>query len=92
MEGSAGSDAAAADVAEVERTLAALAAATAALRNVHDVRMRDTGDGRIVIFHCDVDSARTVSEVHELVDELERGLRRRFPTIKRVIGHAEPRA
>src|SRR5580658_4451300 len=92
MEGSAGSDAAATDVAEVERTLAALAAATAALRNVHDVRMRDTGDGRIVIFHCDVDSARTVSEVHELVDELERGLRRRFPTIKRVIGHAEPRA
>jgi divalent metal cation (Fe/Co/Zn/Cd) transporter len=56
------------------------------------VRMRDTGDGRIVIFHCDVDPVRTVSEVHELVDELERGLRRRFPTIKRVIGHAEPRA
>jgi cation diffusion facilitator family transporter len=92
MQGSAGSAAAAADVAEVERTLAALAAATAALRHVHDVRMRDTGDGRIVIFHCDVDPARTVSEVHEFVDELERGLRRRFPAVKRVIGHAEPRA
>jgi hypothetical protein len=25
------------------------------------------------------------------VDEVERGLRRRFPEIKRVIGHAEPR-
>jgi hypothetical protein len=25
------------------------------------------------------------------VDELERGLRRRWPVIKRVIGHAEPR-
>jgi divalent metal cation (Fe/Co/Zn/Cd) transporter len=32
-----------------------------------------------------------VDEVHEKVDEAERGLRRRFPEIKRVIGHAEPR-
>jgi len=92
MEGSAGRDAAAADIAEVGRTLAELAAATGTLRNVHEVRMRDTDEGRIVVFHCTVDPARTVSEVHELVDELERGLRRRFPAVKRVIGHAEPRA
>jgi cation diffusion facilitator family transporter len=92
MEGTAGSGAAAADVAAVETTLAELAAATTALRNVHEVRMRDTDDGQIVIFHCDVDPRRTVSEVHEFVDELERGLRRRFPAVTRVIGHAEPRA
>jgi cation diffusion facilitator family transporter len=91
MEGTAGRDAAAPDVAAVARALAELAAATAVVRNVHDVRMRDTDDGRVVNFHCDVDPARTVSEVHELVDELERGLRRRFPAVKRVIGHAEPR-
>ena len=82
---------AAADVSEVGRTLSELAAATGTLRNVHEVRMRDTDDGRLVVFHCNVDPARTVSEVHELVDELERGLRRRFPAVKRVIGHAEPR-
>ena len=29
--------------------------------------------------------------VHEKVDDVERALRRKFPTIKRVIGHAEPR-
>ena len=91
MQGSAGRDAAAADTAEVGRALAELAAATGTLRNVHDVRMRDTDEGRTVVFHCNVDPARTVSEVHELVDELERGLRRRFPAVKRVIGHAEPR-
>jgi cation diffusion facilitator family transporter len=91
-EGTAGSDAATADVAAVQSTLAELAAATTALRNVHEVRLRDTDDGRIVIFHCDVDPGRTVSEVHEFVDELERGLRRRFPAVTRVIGHAEPRA
>jgi divalent metal cation (Fe/Co/Zn/Cd) transporter len=32
-----------------------------------------------------------VHDVHEKVDDVERGLRRRFPEIKRVIGHAEPR-
>ena len=34
----------------------------------------------------------SVHLVHDRVDEVERGLRRRFPTIKRVVGHAEPRA
>jgi hypothetical protein len=29
--------------------------------------------------------------VHDKVDELERALRRRSPSIKRAIGHAEPR-
>jgi hypothetical protein len=28
--------------------------------------------------------------VHERVDELERALRAKWPSIKRVIGHAEP--
>jgi hypothetical protein len=31
-----------------------------------------------------------VQVVHEKVDELERALRQRSPSIKRVIGHAEP--
>jgi len=96
MEGSAGRDAAAGHVAAVERALAELAAAAGAggagaLRQVHDVRVRDTADGEIVNFHCNVDPQCTVSAVHELVDALEQGLRRRFPAIKRVIGHAEPR-
>jgi divalent metal cation (Fe/Co/Zn/Cd) transporter len=30
--------------------------------------------------------------VHDKVDEVERALRQRFPSIKRVIGHAEPTA
>jgi divalent metal cation (Fe/Co/Zn/Cd) transporter len=32
-----------------------------------------------------------VQVVHEKIDEVERDLRRRSPSIKRVIGHAEPR-
>ena len=32
-----------------------------------------------------------VRRLNEKVDEVERALRLRFPSIKRVIGHAEPR-
>jgi len=92
MQGSAGRDAATAQVAAVETALAELAAASQVLRNVHDVRVRDTADGGIVNFHCDVDPTSKVVDVHALVDGVESGLRRRFPAIKRVIGHAEPRA
>jgi divalent metal cation (Fe/Co/Zn/Cd) transporter len=31
-----------------------------------------------------------VIAVHDHVDEIERALRRAFPTVKRVISHAEP--
>jgi divalent metal cation (Fe/Co/Zn/Cd) transporter len=53
--------------------------------------VRDTPEGEIVNFHCDVDAAMRVADVHERVDDVERGLRQRFPEIMRVIGHAEPR-
>ena len=61
------------------------------IRDVHNVRVRETDEGEIVNFHCRVDPALTVQAVHEKVDEVERALRRRSPSIKRVIGHAEPR-
>ena len=52
--------------------------------------MRETEDGEIVNFHCRVDPSLSVQTVHEKVDALERALRQRAPSIKRVIGHAEP--
>jgi divalent metal cation (Fe/Co/Zn/Cd) transporter len=87
----AGCDADAARMTEIRGALAALATETADLGEVHDVRVRETADGEIVNFHCRVDPALSVRAVHDLVDGLERGLRRRFPSIARVIGHAEPR-
>jgi cation diffusion facilitator family transporter len=87
----AGRDAVAARIAEVTQALAALAAEIPDLGEVHDVRVRETGDGEIVNFHCSVDAALSVAAVHDLVDALERRLRRKFPAIQRVIGHAEPR-
>ncbi|HML06667.1 MAG TPA: cation-efflux pump [Xanthobacteraceae bacterium] len=87
----AGCDAAPARVGEIGEALAALASGLAGLGEVHNVRVRETADGEIVNFHCRVDPALSVSAVHDLVDTVERGLRRRFPTVARIIGHAEPR-
>lgn len=87
----AGSDAGAQRVEAVRAALAERAAQQGAVRDIHDVRVRATPVGEIVNFHCWVDPALTVEAVHDQVDTLERALRRRFPEIKRVIGHAEPR-
>jgi cation diffusion facilitator family transporter len=89
--GVSGRDAPAARATAVQNELSKLAAKLGCVREVHDVRVRDTKDGEIVNFHCRVDAGLTVRNVHDKVDELERGLRRRFPEIKRVIGHAEPK-
>ncbi len=76
---------------EVREALLALAANISNLGEVHDVRVRETTDGEIVNFHCRVDPKLSVRDVHDEVDTLEQRLRRRFPSIQRVIGHAEPR-
>ncbi len=87
----AGHDAPTERIAEVRAVLNAQAASIAGLHEIHDVRVRETADGELVNFHCQVDPALSVRAVHELVDAVEGGLRRHFPAIARVIGHAEPR-
>jgi len=87
----AGHDAEPARITEVRELLASLAAELPALGEVHDVRVRETAAGEIVNFHCNIDPTLSVRAVHDVVDTLERRLRRQFPTIQRVIGHAEPR-
>jgi cation diffusion facilitator family transporter len=87
----AGRDAPAARIAAVRDALVDIAAKVEFVGEIHDVRVRESEGGEIVNFHCYVDSALEVSDVHEKVDSIERALRLRFPSIKRVIGHAEPR-
>jgi cation diffusion facilitator family transporter len=74
----------------IEAALAAAAAAQGRLRDVHDVRVRETPGGVIVLFHCRVDPATPVETVHDAVDSLERSVREAFPEARRVVGHAEP--
>lgn len=77
-------------VKAVEIALAELAPETRVIRDIHDVRVRETDEGEIVNFHCRVDPELSVQTAHEKVDALERALRARSPSIKRVIGHTEP--
>ena len=78
-------------IAAVREALTEIAAKVDLVGEIHDVRVRQADGGEIVNFHCLVDPALAVAGVHDKVDEVERGLRLRFPSIQRAIGHAEPR-
>jgi divalent metal cation (Fe/Co/Zn/Cd) transporter len=77
-------------VQAVGMALGEIAAEGRVIRDVHDVRVRETEAGEIVNFHCRVDPELSVQAVHENVDALERALKARSSSIARVIGHAEP--
>ena len=74
----------------VAAALLELATGEQHIRDVHDVRVRETDEGEIVNFHCRIDPELSVQSVHENVDALERALKQQSASIKRVIGHAEP--
>ena len=84
-----GTDAAPTRVETIKAALTRFAA-NGAIHDIHNVRVRNTDAGEIVNFHCRAAPSMSVIKVHENVDEIERAMRRRFPTIKRVISHAEP--
>lgn len=72
-------------------SLSEIASDIGMIEDVHSVRVRCSQAGIVVNYHCYIDSAETVADVHKLVDELERTFRTEFPDVIRVIGHAEPR-
>src|SRR6202521_1694247 len=84
-----GADAAPERVEAIQSALSRFAA-HGAIHDIHSVRVRNTDAGEIVNFHCRAAPSMSVIKVHENVDEIERALRRAFPTVKRVISHAEP--
>ena len=70
--------------------LAEIAAEGRVIRDIHDVRVRETDEGEIVNFHCRVDPSLIVRRFIRL-DEAGKRVAPSFPGIERVIGHAEPR-
>src|SRR3954447_25577023 len=84
-----GTDAATERVETIKAALSRFAA-NGAIHDIHNVRVRDTDAGEIVNFHCRAAPSISVIKVHENVDEIERALRRAYPSVKRVISHAEP--
>lgn len=85
-----GTNASADRVEAIQQALSRYAAESGAIHDVHNVRVRDTDAGEIVNFHCRAVPSMSVIDVHGKVDEIERALRRAFPSVKRVISHAEP--
>ena len=85
-----GTDAAADRVETIRTALSRFAADDGAIHDIHSVRVRNTDAGEIVNFHCRAAPSMSVIKVHDNVDAIERALRRAFPTVKRVISHAEP--
>src|ERR1700732_1500981 len=81
---------AAPDRVEAIKTALSRFAADSAVHDIHNVRVRNTDAGEIVNFRCRAAPSMSVIKVHENVDAIERALRRAFPTVKRVISHAEP--
>ena len=88
--GEDGRDARPARVLAVGKALNEIAAQVDLVGEIHDVRVREASGGEIVNFHCMMGAAVKVADAHEKVDEVERALRLRFPSIVRAIGHAEP--
>lgn len=73
------------------RMLEDAAAGIEGISDVHDVRIRRSDRGTVLVAHCRFDPAETVENVHARVDALERRVREHDPEIARILIHAEPR-
>jgi divalent metal cation (Fe/Co/Zn/Cd) transporter len=72
------------------RALGALAATEPRLSDLHNIRVRENKEGLFVHYHCRFLGTDTVDEVHGATDRIENALQEQFPSIRRVIAHAEP--
>lgn len=60
------------------------------LSDIHNVRLRRSRRGTVLVAHCRLDPGATVESVHRRVDELERLVSDRMPDLARIVIHAEP--
>ena len=86
----AGQDVDGAIVEQVAKALTLYAKHIGTISDIHSVRVRSTGHGLIVNYHCRVDPSLDVASVHEKVDELEHLVRGDVPMITRIVSHTEP--
>jgi ferrous-iron efflux pump FieF len=66
-----------------------VAARHPALKGIHDLRTRTSGNRDFVQFHVWVDGAMTVTAAHRVMDEIEALLGREFPETEILI-HPDP--
>ena len=61
------------------------------LSDIHNVRLRRSERGTVLVAHCRLAPGETVESVHRRVDDLERLVRDKKPDIARILIHAEPK-
>lgn len=72
------------------RTLEEAASMIDGVSDVHNVRLRRSARGTVLVAHCRLSPDETVEGVHRRVDDLERLVREEKPEIARIVIHAEP--
>jgi divalent metal cation (Fe/Co/Zn/Cd) transporter len=85
-----GDDAPAKTADAITALLFALAKKQPRLSGIHNIRIRENDQGLFVHYHCRFQPSEPIDDVHTVVDQIENGLQGKFPTIRRVIAHAEP--
>ncbi|MGL4975075.1 MAG: cation diffusion facilitator family transporter [Bosea sp. (in: a-proteobacteria)] len=85
-----GQDAPPETIEAIAAALADEAARDGMVREVHNVRVRETPNGLVVNYHCRMDADLDVSTMHDAVDRVERAIRLSRRDVCRVVGHAEP--
>ncbi len=77
---------------KITEALAARAAESGPVSDVHDVRVRVSAAGLVVNYHCYLHPGITVLDAHTAVDQLDHRIRTLFPEVIRIVGHAEPKS
>jgi len=85
-----GSNAPAKEAKDITALLLNLAKKRPRLTDIHNIRIRQTDQGLFIHYHCRFAPEETVDNVHSMLDQIENDLQGKFPTIRRVIAHAEP--
>jgi ferrous-iron efflux pump FieF len=75
---------------EDRRRIKEAALGCAGVKNIHDLRTRDSGDRLFVEFHLEVDGHLTIDRGHEVGDAVEAAIRKLLPGTVEVTGHLEP--
>ncbi len=74
----------------VSAALVAAAEGIGGLEEVHDIRVRETPEELVVVYHCLFAANLSVAAVHDAVHEVERRMKSKQSNLARIIGHAEP--
>lgn len=76
----------------VTKALNHFANAEQLMSGLHNIRVRLSDGGLYVHYHCRFRANQPIDSVHEIIDRIENALKKKFPTIQRVVAHAEPTA